>query len=100
MILDLSWNNIGEAGAIEFATAMLSNKELVKLNLAANGLNDRGAQRFVDSLASHPNIAEVNLAQSGITDGTCFVISQVRSPCLLFSSLLLTSTSPPRSSRR
>ncbi len=77
-VLDLSWNSIGERGAIEFAAALRNNKSLRKLNLSANGLNDIGGQRLVDSIPDHTTIEEINLSQNGLRDGTCFVLSQVR----------------------
>lgn len=76
-ILDLSWNSIGEAGAIEFAQAIPQNNSLVSLNLAANGLSDAGGQRFMDSVGLHGKLQEINLSQNGLSDGTCFVVAQV-----------------------
>lgn len=76
LTLDLSWNRIGEAGAIEFAQAMHHNKSLLKLNIASNGINDKGGQRFADSLIYHETLEELNLAQNGISNGTCFVLAQ------------------------
>jgi Ran GTPase-activating protein (RanGAP) involved in mRNA processing and transport len=76
-VLDLSWNSIGERGAIEFSNALRTNKSLKKLNLSANGLNDLGGQRMADSIPDHTTIEEINLSQNGLRDGTCFVLSQV-----------------------
>jgi hypothetical protein len=78
-ILDLSWNVIGESGAIEFAHAMRHNKSLLKLNLASNGLNDSGGQRFIDSVQYHPCIQDISLAQNSLSNKTCFVVTQVLS---------------------
>lgn len=78
MVLDLSWNNIGDNGAMEFAAAMNNqNNSLIKLNLAANAINDHGGQRFMDSIAFHSTIQEINLSQNNISNRTCFVVSQV-----------------------
>lgn len=76
-ILDLSWNKIGETGAIEFGLALTQNTSLLKLNLAANSIGDMGGQRFIDCLREHKVLNEVGLSQNGISDGTCFVVAQV-----------------------
>lgn len=76
-ILDLSWNKIGETGAIEFGLALTQNTSLLKLNLAANSIGDMGGQRFIDCLREHTVLNEVGLSQNGISDGTCFVVAQV-----------------------
>lgn len=75
--MDVSWNKIGETGAIEFGLALTQNSSLLRLQLAANGIGDVGGQRFVDCLREHSTLNEVNLAQNGISDGTCFVVAQV-----------------------
>lgn len=76
-ILDLSWNKIGEVGAIEFGNALIQNQSLVKLNLAANSMGDMGGQRFIDCLREHTMLQEINLSQNGISDGACFVVARV-----------------------
>jgi hypothetical protein len=77
-MLDMSWNAIGDIGAMEFAKALTqSNRTLVKLNLAANAINDHGGQRFMDSILFHHILEEVNLSQNSVSSRTCFVASQV-----------------------
>ncbi len=75
--LDLSWNNIAEQGAIEFAGAMCHNKSLTSLNLASNGMNDQGGQRFMNCVVEHTRIVDINLSQNNISNCTCFVVAKV-----------------------
>jgi Ran GTPase-activating protein (RanGAP) involved in mRNA processing and transport len=83
-VLDLSWNVIGEKGAITFASALPLNASLLDLNLASNSIGDNGGQRIVKSLKHHTKLATFNISQNEIADGTCFVVAQVsdRSRCV------------------
>ena len=76
-VLDLSWNNIGEKGAIIFSTALPHNTSLSELNLASNSLGDYGGQRIIKSLRHHHHMAKFNISQNEIADGSCFVAAQV-----------------------
>lgn len=77
LTLDLSWNNIGQEGAVDFATSLPLNTTLLSLNLASNGLGDSGAQRLAASLAQQQSLEDLNLSQNGVSDRTSFVLSQV-----------------------
>ena len=77
-VLDLSWNGIGEKGAVIFSNALVSNKSLSELNLASNSIGDSGGQRIIKSLKVHPHMAKFNLSQNDIADSSCFVAAQVR----------------------
>lgn len=76
-VLDLSWNTLGEKGAIIFANALPLNSSLVELNLASNSIGDSGGQRIMKSLKQHSSLALFNISQNEIADGTCFVAAQV-----------------------
>jgi len=81
-VLDLSWNKIGEKGAIMLSTFLPSNTSLSDLNLASNNIGDTGGQRIVKSLKHHKRMQKFNVSQNDIADGACFVVAQVR--CILF----------------
>lgn len=76
-VLDLSWNVIGEKGAITFSNCLPSNHSLSELNLASNSLGDNGGQRIIKSLKYHQHMTKFNVSQNEIADGSCFVAAQV-----------------------
>ena len=80
-VLDLSWNVIGEKGAITFSNLLPSNITLTELNLASNGIGDIGGQRIIKSLKHHACLAKFNVSQNDIADGSCFVVAQVNTYC-------------------
>lgn len=75
--LDLSWNNIGEQGAVHFSNALPSNNTLINLDLASNSLGDYGGQKLTSSIGLSKSLVYVNLAQNSLMDCTAFVVSQV-----------------------
>lgn len=83
-VLDLSWNSIGEKGAITFSHALPTNTSLSDLNLASNNIGDTGGQRIVKSLKYHKRIQKFNVSQNDIADGACFVVAQVSVPVHVF----------------
>lgn len=76
-VLDLSWNVIGEKGAVYFATALPLNSSLSELNVASNSIGDFGGQRIIKSLKAHTRLTKFNISQNDIADGSCFVVAQV-----------------------
>jgi hypothetical protein len=89
-VLDLSWNVMGEKGAVSFSNALPHNKSLSELNLASNSIGDDGGQRVIKSLKYHPRMAKFNVSQNDISDGSCFVVAQVTlSPLLLLFAFII-----------
>lgn len=82
-VLDLSWNMIGEKGAIIFSSALPHNISLLDLNLASNGIGDNGGQRIIKSLKQHTRLATFTISQNEIADGSCFVVAQVLHLCCI-----------------
>ena len=76
-MLDLSWNAIGEQGAICIGGALRLNRTLEEVNLASNAIGDYGGQRLLSNLRNHPCMTSFILSQNEIADCTCFVASQV-----------------------
>ena len=87
-VLDLSWNVIGEKGAVTFATALPLNTSLSELNLASNSIGDYGGQRIIKSLKAHTRMTKFNISQNDIADGSCFVVAQVNFIYLPYSFYL------------
>lgn len=88
-VLDLSWNVIGEKGAIIFSNLLPSNTTLTELNLASNGIGDIGGQRIIKSLKHHACMAKFNVSQNDIADGSCFVVAQVNTYSFIIFNLVL-----------
>lgn len=93
-MLDLSWNIIGEKGAISFAAALLHNTSLSELNIASNSIGDNGGQRVIKSLKVHKRMAKFNVSQNDIADGSCFVAAQVRTT-FYYDNYIVLLDSPP-----
>jgi len=74
-LLDLSWNHVGEQGAVTIAAALPGNNSLLLLNLASNGLGDNGGQRIMHSMRYH-GMQKLNLSQNDLSHRTCFVAAQ------------------------
>lgn len=88
-VLDLSWNVIGEKGAVTFATALPHNTSLSELNIASNSIGDSGGQRIIKSLKLHTKLAKFNVSQNDIADGSCFVVAQVRMNASILVCIML-----------
>lgn len=60
-LLNLSNNLIGDAGAIDIATALKTNKTLVNMNLSQNQIGDPGAGELADMLEKNTTLKLLNL---------------------------------------
>ena len=65
--LDLSCNNIGDAGGELITEALQSNSSLVSLNLSRNNLRVTSAALFVEAVEMNPNILHLKLNDNLIT---------------------------------
>jgi hypothetical protein len=101
-VLDLSWNVMGEKGAVSFSNALPHNKSLSELNLASNSIGDDGGQRVIKSLKHHPRMARFNVSQNDISDGSCFVVAQVHfcasrpSACIVLGAVAMICLAGPQ----
>jgi len=59
-IVDISDNDIGDAGAKAFAAALRLTTSLVSLNLARNGITDSGASSIVAALDRAPAASRIS----------------------------------------
>jgi hypothetical protein len=64
--LDLSWNSLGNGGAILLADALRTNAGLVTLNLTHNGIKERGAFVLADMLKENRRLRRVILDKNPI----------------------------------
>eukprot|EP01047_Picozoa_sp_COSAG01_P053694 COSAG01_NODE_5783_length_4035_cov_4.057673_1_plen_911_part_10 len=64
--LDLSWNSLGNGGAILLADALRTNAGLVTLNLTHNGIKERGAFVLADMLKENRRLRWVILDENPI----------------------------------
>jgi len=68
-ILDLSYNKIGDIGALHLATSLRYNTTLQKLNLTRNDITDNGATYLGNALKYNTGLQALNLTRNDITDG-------------------------------
>ncbi|KAG1701881.1 hypothetical protein DVH05_010372 [Phytophthora capsici] len=66
MSLDLSWNYLRLAGAVEIGKALAYNSGLRELNLAYNAFGNAGAQAIGDALLSNTTLQRLNMSQNNI----------------------------------
>ncbi|MBX9702595.1 MAG: leucine-rich repeat domain-containing protein [Silvanigrellaceae bacterium] len=66
--LDLSINQIGDAGAQALAAAIANRTNLTHLDLYQNQIGDAGAQALADALANHTNLTRLDLSKNQIGD--------------------------------
>ncbi|RLN95075.1 hypothetical protein BBJ28_00012329 [Nothophytophthora sp. Chile5] len=64
--LDLSWNYLRLAGAVEIGRALAFNSGLCELNLAYNAFGNAGAQALGDALLSNAVLQRLNLSHNNI----------------------------------
>ncbi|KAL4171911.1 hypothetical protein KRP22_007087 [Phytophthora ramorum] len=64
--LDLSWNYLRLAGAVEIGKALAYNSGLRELNLAYNAFGNAGAQAVGDSLLSNTTLQRLNMSHNNI----------------------------------
>ncbi|ETP55214.1 hypothetical protein F442_00213 [Phytophthora nicotianae P10297] len=64
--LDLSWNYLRLAGAIEIGKALAYNSGLRELNLAYNAFGNAGAQAVGDALLSNSTLQRLNMNHNNI----------------------------------
>ncbi|KAG7377763.1 NLR, CARD domain-containing protein 3 [Phytophthora pseudosyringae] len=66
MSLDLSWNYLRLAGAVEIGRALAYNSGLRELNLAYNAFGNAGAQAVGDALLSNTTLQRLNMSHNNI----------------------------------
>ncbi|KAF1781931.1 Leucine-rich repeat domain, L domain-like [Phytophthora cactorum] len=64
--LDLSWNYLRLAGAVEIGRALAYNSGLRELNLAYNAFGNAGAQAVGDALLSNTTLQRLNMSHNNI----------------------------------
>ncbi|POM64571.1 Hypothetical protein PHPALM_19877 [Phytophthora palmivora] len=64
--LDLSWNYLRLAGAVEIGRALAYNSGLRELNLAYNAFGNTGAQAVGDALLSNTTLQHLNMSHNNI----------------------------------
>ncbi|KAE9000080.1 hypothetical protein PR003_g19668 [Phytophthora rubi] len=64
--LDLSWNYLRLAGAVDIGKALAYNSGLRELNLAYNALGNAGAQAVGDALLSNTTLQRLNMSHNNI----------------------------------
>lgn len=64
--LDLSWNYLRLAGAVELGKALAYNSGLRELNLAYNAFGDAGAQAIGEALLANSTLETLNLSNNNI----------------------------------
>lgn len=64
--LDLSWNYLRLAGAVDIGKALAYNSGLRELNLAYNAFGNAGAQAVGDALLSNTTLQRLNMSHNNI----------------------------------
>ena len=66
--LDLSRNNISDAGATALAQALHHNSTLERLDLSSNNISDAGATALAQALHHNSTLKELDLSHNNISD--------------------------------
>ena len=73
--LNLSWNKLGFATAVQLETAIFQNKTLLELNLAYNTIRDEGAECIGSALMANGALTSLDLSHNGIGSIGVFVLA-------------------------
>lgn len=73
--LDLSENNIGDAGVIALAGALPHARRLTALNLADNNVGERGARYLAASVSETLRLESIELRQNRVSKPTLAVLA-------------------------
>ncbi|KAI9335038.1 hypothetical protein DFJ73DRAFT_34955 [Zopfochytrium polystomum] len=91
--IDLSFNEISDAGAARIASFLKSNRHVHTLNLSSNNIKSAGAKALADVLIHDESVANLNLAHNELgTDGGIAIANMLQVNTALHT-LNLTSTS-------
>jgi len=71
--LDLSWNSIQDAGAIEIANMLRDNRALLYLSLKSNAIGDEGVAHIGDALLHNMTLKELDLTGNQIRDPAALI---------------------------
>jgi Ran GTPase-activating protein (RanGAP) involved in mRNA processing and transport len=66
--LNLTWNKIGDEGAVALAEALKDNKSLQTLALCKNQIGDEGAKALAGALKVNSSVRHLNLRSNKISD--------------------------------
>ena len=74
--LDLSWNDLGTAGAIHLAGGLEKNSSLTSMDLSSNHVTAPGAQKLAFVIKYNHTLKELILSQNKVTSHPCVVFSK------------------------
>ena len=66
--IDLRDNNIGDAGAVAFADALDFNTTVQEINLSENNIGDEGAVALANAIKANRNVQQIHLSKNNIGD--------------------------------
>jgi Ran GTPase-activating protein (RanGAP) involved in mRNA processing and transport len=75
--VDLSFNSIGDAGAVHFAALLEVNQSMETLNLSQCAISDRGGQLIAQALYGNCTLTELDLSSNLISEVTGAALLEV-----------------------
>jgi hypothetical protein len=99
-MLELSGNQIGDAGAEKLADALKSNTALMELGLSSNQIGNVGADKLADALKSNTTLTKLDLNRNQMNRNKCdIIVLMLAANCRIYA-YLQTYAFPQRVMRR